>query len=180
MIMPRAPLPPVRRPWRARVLRRSVAGALRLFRLRESRERVARGFALGLVINFLPTFGAGVLISGFVARALGGNLVAGIIGGASLTFAWPLLFYFNMRVGSLLVQPRRAIEHFGDVTVEAMTTLAWGWTFMVGALVNLLVAGFAAYGAMYLLYGPFRPHAVRGLRRAATRLNRRRSPSDAR
>lgn len=169
---------PARRPWRTRVLRRAVAGALRLFRLRESRERVARGFALGLVINFLPTFGAGVLISGFVARVLGGNLVAGIIGGASLTFAWPLLFYINMRVGSLLVEPHRAIEHFGDVTVETMTTLAWGWTFMVGALVNLLIAGFAAYGAMYLLYGRFRPQAVRFLRRIAVRLNRRR-PSGA-
>ena len=66
---------------------------IRFFRIRGTSEKVARGFALGMVVNFFPTFGFGVLISGFFARLFGGNTVAGFVGGSTLTFFWPLLFY---------------------------------------------------------------------------------------
>lgn len=150
-----------------RTARRALAGGLRLFRLNESRERIARGFALGLIINFLPSFGFGVLISGFVARVLGGNLLAGLVGGASLTFAWPLLFYFNVRTGAMLVQPHQPLDALGDVNTESVNALLWGQTFIVGTIINCVVVGLMVYAGVYLLYRPLRPRAVSGLRRAA-------------
>jgi len=57
---------------------------MRLLRVRDKSERVAPGFALGLVINFFPTFGFGFLISGALARLVGGNFVAGLVGGGGV------------------------------------------------------------------------------------------------
>jgi uncharacterized protein (DUF2062 family) len=160
--------------WVRRAGRRAVAGAMRLFRLPESRERVARGFALGLIVNFLPSFGFGVLISGVLARSLGGNLVAGLVGGASLTFVWPLLFYANMRVGSLFIRPPQVIDEVGDVTTESVSALMWGKTFMLGTVINMVVVGLAVYAVMLLVYLPVRPRAVQWLKGMAAKMRRRR------
>ncbi|QOI99386.1 MAG: DUF2062 domain-containing protein [Phycisphaeraceae bacterium] len=166
---------PARTALTVRTTRRALAGGLRLFRLRESRERIARGFALGLVVNFLPSFGFGVLISGFLARSLGGNLLAGLMGGASLTFAWPLLFYWNIRVGALFVKPERVVDELADVTTETVSAMMWGQAFIVGAAVNATLAGIAVYGILMLIYAPLRPRAVRWLRRRSARPYRRSS-----
>lgn len=131
--------------------------AIRVFRVRQGSERVGRGFALGMVINFLPTFGFGVLISGFVARLFGGNLVAGVAGGATLTFAWPLLFYLNIKMGSFLFPPEVKVAELEDVNEGSMNALMWGKTFMAGAVVNILIAGLVSYGLIYLLHARLRP-----------------------
>ena len=67
-----------------RVERLAIYNCIRLFRLRSATEHVARGFAVGTVVNFFPTFGVGMLISGVLAKAAGGSTVAGLVGGASL------------------------------------------------------------------------------------------------
>ena len=69
----------LKRAWLA-LERGLVFNLIRLFRIRGQSERVARGFALGLIVNFFPTFGFGVLISGFFARLFGGNAIAGLVG----------------------------------------------------------------------------------------------------
>jgi uncharacterized protein len=140
---------------------------IRLFRIRRASERVARGFAIGMVVNFFPTFGFGVLISGAIARAIGGNVVAGVVGGATLAFAWPLLFYLNMRMGSLFVKPRVRIDEFGDVTEQTMEALLWGRAFTAGAILNSLLAGMVVYVLFRLLYAEVRPAVLAYFRRHA-------------
>jgi len=146
---------------------------IRLFRIRVHSERVARGFALGFVVNFLPTFGFGVLISGFVARLFGGNVVAGFVGGASMTFFWPLLFYLNMRTGSLFVRPPLVIDELDDVTERSINALVWGQTFTFGAIVNGLLAGLSVYLVLRLVYRQIRPGALAYFRRHARDHQRR-------
>lgn len=133
---------------------------IRFFRIRGTSERIARGFALGMIVNFFPTFGFGVLISGFFARLLGGNAVAGFVGGATLTFAWPLLFYFNIKTGGLFHEPVLAIDDPDDVTPGTMDALMWGAAFTIGACVNALVAGLAVYCLLLLAYERARPLAL--------------------
>lgn len=142
---------------------------LRVFRVKDASERVARGFALGLIVNFLPTFGLGVLISGFIARILGGNVIAGFAGGATLTFFWPFLFYLNVRMGSLLFRPEVKVEELEDVTEASMNALMWGRTFMTGAVANMLIAGFAAYVLVFFLHSRLRPAALAWFRRRRLR-----------
>lgn len=160
--------------------RRAVAGLLRLLRQGGSRERIARGFALGLIVNFLPTFGFGVLISGFFARLLGGNLVAGLVGGGSLTLLWPVLFLANVRVGSLVVRPERVIDGLADVTSEAVSAMVWGRAFLVGSVINCVVVGTAIYLLMLALYRPLRPRALAGLRGRAASIRARSGPGPGR
>lgn len=130
---------------------------MRLLRVRDKSERVARGFALGLIVNFFPTFGFGFLISGALARLAGGNLIAGLVGGASLTFVWPILFYLNIRVGGWFVAPPVPVEEVADLTEQTVSQLVWGQTFVLGAVVNSLVIGLVSYVLMLLLYGKLRP-----------------------
>lgn len=141
--------------------------SIRLFRIRGQNERVARGFTLGMIVNFFPTFGFGVLISGFVARVFGGNGVAGFVGGATLTFAWPLLFYLNIRVGRFFVRPPIVVDEIADVTEKTVDALVWGRTFMMGSLVNSLILGGFVYLAMRLLHWRIRPYILEYFRHHA-------------
>lgn len=130
---------------------------VRLLRVRDTNDRVARGVAAGLIVNFFPTFGLGVLVSGFVARLFGGNAIAGIVGGASLMFFWPALFYLNIAVGGLVFPPEVLVAEIEDVTETTVNALVWGKTFLLGAVVNSLVVGLAVYFLALLLYGRLRP-----------------------
>jgi uncharacterized protein (DUF2062 family) len=150
-----------------------VFNLIRLFRIRAASERVARGFALGLIVNFFPTFGFGVLISGFVAKFFGGNPIAGVIGGATLTFFWPMLFYLNLKTGSLLVQKPIPIDEFDDVTERTIDALVWGKTFTVGAIVNSVIAGLTVYILLRSIYHEVRPGALTYFRRHARDHQRR-------
>jgi len=155
----------------------------RLLRVRDNSERVARGFATGLIVNFFPTFGFGVLISGFVARLFGGNAIAGLVGGATLTFFWPVLFYLNIRMGGWFAPPPIAVDEVADLTEKTMSSLVWGQTFIVGAVLNSLLVGGVVYLLALLLYGRVRPALLewsREFMRSHQIRFRRRRPAKAR
>jgi uncharacterized protein len=156
-----------------RIERGFLYQVIRLFRIRAASEKVARGYALGLVVNFFPTFGFGVLISGFVARAFGGNAIAGFVGGATLTFFWPLLFYMNIQAGGLFYQSPIPVGEVQDVTEKTVKALVWGKTFMYGAIVNTIIFGLAVYGILRLLYARIRPGMLGYFRRHAIDHQRR-------
>lgn len=140
-----------------RIERAVVYYVIRLFRIRSATEQVARGFAVGLIPNFYPTFGFGFLISAFLARITGGSAAAGLVGGVSLAWVWPLLFFLNVRMGSVFVEPRIPIDDLEDVTERNMRRLMWGPAFMVGAILNGLLAGLMAYGVILAFYRRLRP-----------------------
>ena len=134
---------------------------VRFFRLRDSKERAARGFAIGLSCNFLPTFGLGGFISGFLARLFGGNIIAGFIGGSVLALFWPILFLLNIKVGSIFLRSPIPVDDLEDVTPQTVDALVWGQTFAIGAILNGLIAGLIAYFAFLLLYERVRPSAMK-------------------
>jgi uncharacterized protein len=142
-----------------------LSQALRFFRLRDSRERGARGFAVGLACNFYPTFGLGAVISGFLAKLVGGNVVAGFIGGSTLAVFWPILFLLNMRVGGIFLRPPILVDDLEDVTTQNINALVWGKTFALGSVINSVIAALLAYFLFLLAYERIRPVALRWLRR---------------
>jgi len=119
--------------------------ALRLFRVRDGAERAGRGFAIGMIVNFFPTFGFGFVISGFLARLCGGNFIAGLAGGALFTPFWIPLFYLNMVVGGWLMDrmPAFTLDQVNETILEKF---AWGPQFLLGAAINSTVFGLLAYG----------------------------------
>jgi uncharacterized protein len=164
---------------RLRAERYFLYHAVRLFRIRRANEKVARGFALGLVVNFLPTFGFGVFVSGVFARLFGGNVVAGFAGGALLTLFWPFLFYLNMRSGAALLGDL-PISDPSVVTERFIQARVWGKTFLLGAVANSLLVGLAVYLTASVFFRKYRERAmhffhkwmIRHQRRAAPFLNR--------
>lgn len=146
---------------------------VRLFRIRSATEHIARGFSVGLVINFFPTFGLGMLVSGFLAKAAGGSLVAGVIGGTILGFLWPGLFLLNMWTGSVFLAPPIVVSELDDVTPKTMNALMWGATFTIGAVLNSLLVGGTVYVIIILIYQRIRPGTLAYLRRHARQHQRR-------
>ena len=146
---------------------------IRFFRIRQTTERIARGFAVGLAPNFFPTFGFGFMVSAFLARVTGGSVVAGVIGGLSLSLLWPVLFFLNMQTGSIFLSPRVLIDDMDDVTEKNIKAALWGPAFTTGAILNSLIAGTLAYAVILLFYHQVRPRALRYFRRHARGHQRR-------
>ncbi|MEI8311830.1 MAG: DUF2062 domain-containing protein, partial [Verrucomicrobiota bacterium] len=89
----------------SRTRRSAIAALSRFLRLRGSNEQAARGFAVGVACNFLPTFGLGAFLSGFLAKLIRGNMVSGFIGGSLFATFWPVIFYLNIRTGGAFLRP---------------------------------------------------------------------------
>jgi hypothetical protein len=112
----------------------------------------------------LPTFGFGVVISGFVARAFGGHLGAGIIGGASLTFFWPVLFFLNARMGTFLLGLKENVDAYDPTDEKKMSVLIGSQAFAVGTAANVVIAGLVAYIGILLILLLARRSAIAYLR----------------
>lgn len=138
--------------------------AVRFYRIKSSQGKAARGFAIGLACNFFPTFGLGGFISGFLARLCGGDMIAGFIGGSLLAPFWPLIFYFNIRVGGLFLRPPIVVDDLEDVTPQTVNALVWGQTFAIGSVINSIVFGILAYFIFLFAYERTRSGALQWLR----------------
>jgi uncharacterized protein (DUF2062 family) len=148
---------------------------IRLCRIRAASEQVARGFSIGLIPHFFPTFGLGAIISAFLARACGGNGMAGLIAGALFAPFWPAFFYVNMKVGSLILQSRDVIVDIDDVTGPKVQALVWGRDFTVGAVICGTITCVSVYLILVAIYERIRPHLLKHFRhQARTRKKTRR------
>lgn len=68
------------RPWTEKAKRRAKLTYIRLVRLDDPPERIARGAAIGVLMGILPTFGAGGLLSIFFAFIFRANKAAAVLG----------------------------------------------------------------------------------------------------
>lgn len=129
---------------------------LKLFRLRDNAHSVAIGFTVGILLNFIPTFGIGPLASAALPKLFRGNSVAGLIGGVLLVWAFPLLFYLNIVTGDILFPIKIeeiAIEHGIEETEEVIEAgITIGKAFIVGMIVNMLIAGLLSYITVYFIF----------------------------
>lgn len=140
---------------------------IRLCRIRAASEQVARGFAIGVIPHFFPTFGLGALISAFLARVCGGNGMAGLVSGAVITPLWPFFFYLNLCTGSWLLSERAPAIAPDEVTPAKTATLLAGRDFSIGAVVNAAIAALAAYLILLAIYERVRPQLLAHFRARA-------------
>lgn len=118
-----------------------------LFRIHDNFKSIALGFSLGSLINFVPSFGFGPVISVAFAKLFRGNAVAGFLGGVSLIWTFPILFYLNYIVGQALlpVELTEIVEDIEDAGNAIEAGLHLGKSFFVGMAVNMVVAGVVVY-----------------------------------
>jgi uncharacterized protein len=108
----------------------------RLLSLRGDRRIIARGIAVGVAMNFIPTVGLGVPIVYWVAGLARGHRVASIVSTMSIKAIFPLLYILNYIVGELVLQ------HEFIYTLNWHLALHAGASFLLGSAINF-VASFA-------------------------------------
>lgn len=140
---------------------------IRLCRIRAASEKIARGFALGIVPHFFPTFGLGALVSAFIARVCGGNGMAGLVSGALLTPFWPFFFYMNVNVGSWLLHTTVQADEASALTTQAAGALVVTRNFSVGGIINAALIALTAYLVLLAIYERIRPKLLSRLRQRA-------------
>jgi uncharacterized protein (DUF2062 family) len=122
---------------------------LKFLRLRGTPHTISLSFALGSIINFVPTFGFAIPIAGFGAAFLRGNIVAAVIGDIIFKPLFPIFFYLDVRVGHLLLgktthhigKELKAFIHMTDIV--ALKTL--GASFFLGMFSCMVIAFFIIY-----------------------------------
>jgi uncharacterized protein (DUF2062 family) len=131
---------------------------IKLLRIHDKAHSIALGFSLGLLINFVPSFGFGPVVSVAFAKLFRGNPVAGFLGGISLIWAFPILFYLNLLAGEIFLS-LEATEILGGISdsedaLEAGIHL--GKAFFVGMVINMLIMATVIYFTVYALITRYR------------------------
>ncbi|MHA7138787.1 DUF2062 domain-containing protein [Rossellomorea arthrocnemi] len=130
-------------------LRECKCLTLKLLRLKDNSHSIALGFTVGLLINFVPSFGIGPFISTACAKMIKGNSFAGLVGGISLIWAFPFFFYLNLVVGYLFY-PIDVIDPSIDVGLQL------GKAFFIGMFINLPIFGILTYFIMNSIVRKYR------------------------
>lgn len=159
-----------RHSWGRRLQRALVLYGIRFFRLRGSNERAARGFAAGVFLNFLPTFGLGGVIAALLAHFIRANAAAAFLGGFSLAFMWPVLFFLNIQTGALFIAPEVPLRDLADAYSAGGQALLWGKTFLIGSVINGVATSVATYFLFLALYRKIQVPALQRLRAVARRV----------
>ncbi len=82
--------------------RASLFYFLKLVRVKDSKEKLALGFACGSMVSFSPFIGFHFLLAIFFAYLLRGNLVAALIGTfVGNPFTFPFIWIFIYKVGNI-------------------------------------------------------------------------------
>ncbi|WP_203361587.1 DUF2062 domain-containing protein [Bacillus sp. REN10] len=130
---------------------------LKFFRLKGSAHSISIGFTLGASINFVPSFGVGVLVSVAIAKLFKGNPIAGFLGGISLMWVFPVLFYLNLLTGRFVFPDdlgdviEQVANHSASLDQSLLTSLSLGRTFMIGMLINIAIFICLLYPPIYII-----------------------------
>lgn len=87
----------------------------RLSRLPDTPERISRGIAAGVMVCFTPFFGLHFLLAAFIARVIGGNILAALLAtffGNPITF--PIIVEISVQFGNWILGQGGAM-HFPHV-----------------------------------------------------------------
>jgi len=86
----------------------------------------ALGFGVGIFSGCFPFFGLQTLMGVFLAKILKGNSILAALGTwISNPFTYVPLYYFNYRVGSLLIDNNKDIVDFTHITTNELWTQGW-------------------------------------------------------
>jgi len=111
-------------------------------------------------------FGLDPVIAVGLARLVKANTVSSLVGGVIGTFIWPLSFFLNYKIGSLLLDRNSRVDELDEVEyINAIQHIyKWivgshssGFIFLTGAVINILISSILIYIIVYLV---FKKHRV--------------------
>ncbi|WP_378954360.1 DUF2062 domain-containing protein [Pelosinus sp. sgz500959] len=124
----------------------------RLLMLRGDRRAIARGIALGVSINFIPTIGLGPPLVYWIARMINGHRASALVSTMGVKAFVPLLYLLNYIVGELFLKQRLAPILSWNGVMDASSSL------FIGGAINFTVAFIIIYYLVLQWIGRRRDH----------------------
>lgn len=121
---------------------------LRVKRMKDNPQKLARGLALGVFLNFLPTFGTGFFIAFVAARYLRANVFLACSAALATKWCIPILYALNLKVGQMVLgMPSETLSTLWRkiAGLDFHGILSLGKPFLLGSIVNSIVVSYAAY-----------------------------------
>ena len=139
-------------PVHIRIKRAARLNYLKLLRLNDPPERIARGAAIGVAMGILPTFGLGTLLSLACAFILRANKAAAIVGSFIMNpLTSPFFWTLSVILGSVVLREDRAAMMQKVSSTNGENVLRHiGWATFVYMTGNVIIT-VALTGASYYL-----------------------------
>ena len=122
---------------------------LKILRIDDPPERIARGAAIGVFMGILPTFGLGIVLSIALAFVLRANKVSAVLGSFIMNpVTTPIFWTISAIVGSIIFWEDSGTilaKIKGDEVLNGI-----GWAYMVFLAGNLVVSSVFALAVYYL------------------------------
>lgn len=119
---------------------------LRLMRLKGDPDLIAKGIAIGVSVDFLPTFGLGALFAYLFATIWKVNRIAAVITALILKCLIIPFYGANVIVGRLFFGQPSADVRMTDMPFFSLESIKlMGNSFILGSCINALVCGVAAF-----------------------------------
>ena len=114
----------------------------------------ALGFGVGIFSGCFPFFGLQTLMGVFIATIFKGNSILAAVGTwISNPFTYVPLYYFNYRLGSLILNKNKNIVDFSHITTNELWSQGWDLSsrLIMGSICMGLLTGIVGGLGLYFL-----------------------------
>ncbi len=141
--------------------RASLYYFLKLIRVKDSKDKLAIGFACGSMVSFSPFIGFHFLLAVFFAYILRGNIVASLIGTfVGNPFTFPFIWIFIYKVGNIFFKNDQNFSL--ELTFQSLFNQGYDILIpmMIGSLIVSIPIWFISYYIVKFLMTSFKRRKI--------------------
>lgn len=152
-----------------RLKRKARLTYLKILRIDDPPERIARGAAIGVAMGVLPTFGLGIIFSIAAAFVLRANKAASVLGSFIMNpVTSPFFWTASLVTGSLLTGEDYSTM-YAKISKNGFLTGAWD-TYMVFLAGNIIITAATTFASYYLVKNAIIRHRIKKEKRRLRKL----------
>ena len=137
--------------------RASLFYFLKLIRVKDSKDKLAVGFACGSMVSFTPFIGFHFLLAVFFAYVMRGNIIASLIGTfVGNPFTFPFIWIFIYKVGNIFFKNDKTFSL--EFTFQGLFNQGYDILIpmMIGSLIVSIPIWFISYFTVKFLMSSFK------------------------
>ena len=143
------------------IKRASLFYFLKLIRVKDSKNKLAIGFACGSMVSFTPFIGFHFLLAVIFAYIFRGNIVASLIGTfVGNPFTFPFIWIFIYKVGNIFFKNDQNLSL--ELTFQSLFDQGYDILIpmLIGSLIVSIPIWFISYFTVKFLMGSFKKRKV--------------------
>jgi len=152
-----------------RLKRKARLTYLKILRIDDPPERIARGAAIGVAMGVLPTFGLGIILSIAAAFVLRANKAASVLGSFIMNPITSPFFWTASLVTGCLLTGEDYSTIYAKISKNGFLTGAWD-TYMVFLAGNIIITAATTFASYYLVRNAIIRHRIRKEKKRARKL----------